>query len=390
VSTSGDATVRGNRTGDTPRIGQGDAPAAKPNAGQSTFIAAASAGGETGEDAESADFVSRVKPETGDQRNTSAGTTNPAVARQSADLAQRLGLNQLPNQVSVTVETASANGPASLNLAPNAVLADPGTSDDGAPAFTTSQGKSGSAHVAPDRQDIGSGSQPPTADTLGQTLPQSGPTGSGQTAGGAQLAAVAAQTSAATASVVGAKALPAAVEPAPIGGTSSLNGPGQLTETAKPTPAQPPRQPVPTRTAAEQIAVQIQKGFGGGADKISIRLHPAQLGRVDVKLEVSKDGHLVAAITADKPETLEMLQRDARILERALQDAGLQTNSDSLSFMLRGENANQALPEDRGAGGPLAQGDETDPSNQADDDLAAGGTVHGRNMASDGHIDITV
>jgi hypothetical protein len=36
----------------------------------------------------------------------------------------------------------------------------------------------------------------------------------------------------------------------------------------------------------------------------------------------------------EKPETFLMLQRDAQLLERALQDAGLETAGDSLNFEL--------------------------------------------------------
>jgi flagellar hook-length control protein FliK len=40
-------------------------------------------------------------------------------------------------------------------------------------------------------------------------------------------------------------------------------------------------------------------------------------------------------VVVDRPATLDLLQRDARNLERILQDAGLQTDSGSLSFSLR-------------------------------------------------------
>ena len=140
---------------------------------------------------------------------------------------------------------------------------------------------------------------------------------------------------------------------------------------------------------AEQIAVQIQKGFGAGADKISIKLHPEHLGRVEVKLEVGKDGHLVAAISADRPDTLQMLQRDARILQQALNDAGLQTDSSSLSFMLRGDGSNQTLPEDRGSGNAQGPGD-VNLANLPAEDVAASNVAYGVNVAGNGHVDITV
>jgi flagellar hook-length control protein FliK len=93
----------------------------------------------------------------------------------------------------------------------------------------------------------------------------------------------------------------------------------------------------------EQVAVQIRKAVSGGNDRISIRLHPAELGRLQVKLEVADDGHVRALITAERAETLDLMQRDLRGLERALQDAGLKTDSSSLSFTLQDQQGEQFL-----------------------------------------------
>ncbi|MCZ6524171.1 MAG: flagellar hook-length control protein FliK, partial [Alphaproteobacteria bacterium] len=83
---------------------------------------------------------------------------------------------------------------------------------------------------------------------------------------------------------------------------------------------------------------RISRAVASGLDRIVIRLQPADLGRVEVKLEVAGDGRTVVTVRADKPETLELLQRDARSLERALEQAGLRTDSESLSFNLRGQS----------------------------------------------------
>ncbi len=93
----------------------------------------------------------------------------------------------------------------------------------------------------------------------------------------------------------------------------------------------------------EQVAVQIRKAVSSGNDRISIRLHPAELGRLQVKLEFADDGHVRALITAERAETLDLMQRDLRGLERALQDAGLKTDSGSLSFTLQDEQNEQFL-----------------------------------------------
>ncbi len=93
------------------------------------------------------------------------------------------------------------------------------------------------------------------------------------------------------------------------------------------------------RSIAEQISVSITRAVRTGVDRIEIQLRPATLGRVEVSLEVARDGRVIAVVSADARETLEMLRSDARGLERALQDAGLKTDSGSLSFNLRGEDA---------------------------------------------------
>jgi hypothetical protein len=87
----------------------------------------------------------------------------------------------------------------------------------------------------------------------------------------------------------------------------------------------------------DQIAVHIKKNVGDEVDQFTINLHPAELGRIDIKLDIGADGRVNAMVAVEKAQTLELLQRDSRSLERALQDAGLQTDSNSLNFSLRGE-----------------------------------------------------
>lgn len=110
-----------------------------------------------------------------------------------------------------------------------------------------------------------------------------------------------------------------------------------------------PRPAAAAGAAADQVAVHIRKAAVQGQERISIKLHPAELGRVEVKLEWRDDGLMRVVISAEKTETLELLQRDARALERALQDAGLKTDSGSLSFNLRGHGGRGDDAEHRGA-----------------------------------------
>jgi hypothetical protein len=95
------------------------------------------------------------------------------------------------------------------------------------------------------------------------------------------------------------------------------------------------KQNVPSLPPHEQVAVQIQRAARNGIGRLTVDLQPAELGRVEIKMDVDKDKNVTANVVVDRPGTLDLLQRDARNLERLLQEAGLQTNSGSLSFSLR-------------------------------------------------------
>lgn len=98
------------------------------------------------------------------------------------------------------------------------------------------------------------------------------------------------------------------------------------------------RPPAPTSTQViEQIKVNINKSVKAGMDRVTIQLRPENLGRIEVKMELSQDGKVRAFVTAESRETLDMLQRDARGLEKALQEAGLRTDSNNLHFALKSE-----------------------------------------------------
>ncbi len=103
-----------------------------------------------------------------------------------------------------------------------------------------------------------------------------------------------------------------------------------------------------TVQVTHQVAVQISQAVQAGANRITVQLYPAELGRIEVKIELAENGRLSAMVVVDRPETLDMMQRDARALERALQQAGLDTDSDSLQFNLRDEDegADEALVDD--------------------------------------------
>ena len=90
-----------------------------------------------------------------------------------------------------------------------------------------------------------------------------------------------------------------------------------------------------TAPVAAQVGREIVRRFSGGATSFELRLDPADLGRVEVRMEVTRDNRVTAVITADNPQALTELARNARDLEQQLQSAGLQLTDNGLSFDLR-------------------------------------------------------
>ncbi|MDF1720634.1 MAG: flagellar hook-length control protein FliK [Minwuia sp.] len=103
---------------------------------------------------------------------------------------------------------------------------------------------------------------------------------------------------------------------------------------------------------AQQLAVHVTRAAKEGADRIEIQLKPAELGRVDVKMEIGHDGRVMAVVSAERADTLDMLRRDVQQLERALTQAGFNTDRESFSFAERGgEGREQANGGGQGNGG---------------------------------------
>jgi flagellar hook-length control protein FliK len=87
------------------------------------------------------------------------------------------------------------------------------------------------------------------------------------------------------------------------------------------------------------LAVEIAASVQNGKSRFEIRLDPADLGRIDVRVDVDRNGQVTSHLTVEKPETLSMLQQDAPQLQRALDDAGLKTGSGGLQFSLRDQSS---------------------------------------------------
>ena len=119
------------------------------------------------------------------------------------------------------------------------------------------------------------------------------------------------------------------------------------------------------------------------------RLDPPSLGRIEIHLNMDSQGNAQAQLSADRPQTLEALQRDASSLERALKDAGLDLPG-GLSFSLKGDGKPAAWRDSQNSGRSRAmQIDAVDAANKAAAvlDLAQTGQFWGAGSA---RLDIRV
>ncbi len=130
----------------------------------------------------------------------------------------------------------------------------------------------------------------------------------------------------------------------------------------------------------------MQKAIAQGVDRISIQLKPAELGRLEIKLDIGQDGKVSALVTVERPDTLELLQKDSRGLLQALQDAGLKADANGLSFNLRGGDT--APHEQTADGGGAA--DQSGAKTAASDEVAENQEESARRRAQNSLIDVEV
>lgn len=114
----------------------------------------------------------------------------------------------------------------------------------------------------------------------------------------------------------------APIAPAPTSGAQSTHHAAAIDSASRAAPA------------AHQVGREIVRRFNGENTRFELRLDPPELGRVEVRLEVSRDNRVTAIVAADNPQALSELSRGARELEQALQSAGLDLSEDGLSFDL--------------------------------------------------------
>jgi flagellar hook-length control protein FliK len=134
---------------------------------------------------------------------------------------------------------------------------------------------------------------------------------------------------------------------------------------------------------AQTIATRAHTGHS----RFDIRLDPAELGSVDVRVEVRSNGEVRAHLVVERTETLDLMLRDQKNLERSLADAGLDVGSSGLQFSLKEQTTGQGgqgwRTYDEAATRP-------DPAADAEADAAAQSAALAYRPARSGGVDLRV
>ncbi|MDF0542546.1 flagellar hook-length control protein FliK [Sphingobium sp. H39-3-25] len=196
------------------------------------------------------------------------------------------------------------------------------------------------------------------------------------------------------------KAPEAAVDGAPVDGADpslpsplfSQSLPGAVTrpvgqQYAAASAAMTPHSPVvaaQTGRIGSDMGVEIARAVNDGRDDVLIRLDPAEMGRIDVRLSFDRDGVLRAVMAADSPAALDMLRRETGDLSRALADAGVRADAQSLKFDSRAS--------DQGQGGYRGQQGSAGGNGRGDGGTGSAETASAdpiyRQLRSSGRIDL--
>jgi hypothetical protein len=118
-------------------------------------------------------------------------------------------------------------------------------------------------------------------------------------------------------------------EPAPAVGPAPVPEARPAVAAAKPAVAHPVEPPLPV----EQVPMRIAKAAAQHEHRITIRLDPPDLGRVDIVLDTRRDVVHVA-MAVERADTLELLRRDAPLLDQALARGSLKLDG-NLEFSLQ-------------------------------------------------------
>lgn len=231
-------------------------------------------------------------------------------------------------QSAVTLNAAISNQPALITAAavkplpPEPSMNAPGSRRGDAPveAASTANADTGATKAA-GAQSVASGAAPTAAASAGAGKPN------------AQAAAATAVSDAAP------DIKPDAAAPSTAASTSFADtlaaARGQTPDAAR-AHGNPHLQSAPA--AAVQVYTRLVERFDGRAQRFEVRLDPAELGRIDVRIEIGADKKVHAVLAAHDSAAMSDLMRGQRALERALSDAGIDLAEGGLRFELSSDS----------------------------------------------------
>jgi hypothetical protein len=114
-----------------------------------------------------------------------------------------------------------------------------------------------------------------------------------------------------------------------------------------------------------------------GATSVTVHLQPLELGQVRIHIDQTTNGAARIDITAERPETLQLLQRDEPRLQQVLDQAGMLSTGRTISFQMAppdqiGPAASRPDSMEAGAGGS-GQGQSGGAWRQSDDSRGGSG-----------------
>jgi hypothetical protein len=96
----------------------------------------------------------------------------------------------------------------------------------------------------------------------------------------------------------------------------------------------------PTGTASQQVAMHVAQSLNDGGKTVTVELHPAELGRVEIHFSFHSDG-MDVRMTVDRPETFDALSHDRSGLQQQLAQAGVDLGGGGLDLRLGQQQSDQ-------------------------------------------------
>jgi hypothetical protein len=118
----------------------------------------------------------------------------------------------------------------------------------------------------------------------------------------------------------------------------------------------------------DNIAASVRLAALGNSKGVTLLLSPQELGTVEINVSSRSQGTSSILLSVERPETLQLLQRDAPALQAALERAGLSTDQHHITIALAASGSATS-----GSSVPTGSNNPTTQSGPGANDLAGGG-----------------